>query len=88
MLNVYLQNLSASIQSLLWQEDPDILDLAKGRLDQAMDYIRELPVNEQWAAMQQIDAVLPMEWPLWVESTRSDEQSVDESRQSSQQVYH
>ena len=70
MLNNYIDNLQNSIQWAQYQDDIDILCLARDQMDQLAAYITTLPEAEQQQINQQIDHVLPMEWPLWMEACR------------------
>lgn len=73
MLNQYIENLESTIQWAQYQDDLDILCLARERMDQLLDFVQTLPVSDQIRAQMTIDRVLPMEWPLWMEACRYEE---------------
>ena len=70
MLNNYIDNLQNSILWAQQQDDIDVLCLARDNMNQLMDFVTTLPEADQMQAHQHIDAVLPMEWPLWMEACR------------------
>ncbi len=70
MLNDYINNLQSSIQWAQYQDDIDVLCLARDHMDQLTTFITTLPEAEQQQVNEHIDQVLPMEWPLWMEACR------------------
>ena len=70
MLSHYIENLESTIQWAQYQDDYDVLCLARDRMDQLLDFVQTLPQREQLKAHMTIDRVLPMEWPLWMEACR------------------
>jgi hypothetical protein len=70
MLSNYIENLQSSIQWAQYQDDIDILCLAKEQMDQLVTFVTTLPAAAQQVAYRDIDRVLPMEWPLWMEACR------------------
>lgn len=70
MLHHYIDNLQSSIQWAQYQDDFDVLCLARDYMDQLLTFVGTLPVREQMQAYSAIDQVLPMEWPLWMEACR------------------
>ncbi|ARN73910.1 hypothetical protein [Oceanicoccus sagamiensis] len=70
MLNNYIDNLQSSIRWAQQQDDIDVLCLARDNMNQLMDFVTTLPAADQMQAHQDIDKVLPMEWPLWMEACR------------------
>lgn len=76
MLNQYIESLESTIQWAQYQDDLDILCLARDRMDQLLDFVQTLPEPDQIKAQMTIDRVLPMEWPLWMEACRYEEAAV------------
>lgn len=76
MLSQYIDNLENTIQWARYEEDIDVLRLARDHMDRLLDYTRTLPVAEQMHVHQQLDQVLPMEWPLWMEACRYEDEIV------------
>jgi hypothetical protein len=71
MLNHYLVDLASSIQWAQCQDDMDVLRMAKARLNDAISYVAGMDCDQQkQAAFAQIDQLLPMEWPMWMEACR------------------
>ena len=70
MLNNYMDNLQNSIQWAQQQDDIDVLCLARDNMDQLLEFVRKLPLSDQIQAHEKLDKVLPMEWPLWMEACR------------------
>ena len=70
MLNNYIGNLQSSIQWAHCQDDIDILCLARDQMNQLMSFVTTLAEVDQQQAHLDIDQVLPMEWPLWMEACR------------------
>lgn len=70
MLDQYFENLQHSIQWAKYEDDLDVLCLAKHNMDMLMELITTLPSDDQQKAHRKIDEVLPMEWPLWMEACR------------------
>lgn len=70
MLHNYIANLQNSIIWAQHQDDIDVLCLAKDNMDQLLDFVTTLPETAQYQIHQQIDDVLPMEWPMWMEACR------------------
>lgn len=70
MLSHYIDNLESTIQWAQYQDDIDVLCLARDRMNQLLDFVRFLPERDQIKVQQTIDRVLPMEWPLWMEACR------------------
>lgn len=75
MLNHYIENLESTIQWAQFQDDIDVLCLARDHMNQLLDFVDTLPVPEQVKAQMSIDRVLPMEWPLWMEACRYEDQA-------------
>lgn len=70
MLNQYIDNLETSIQWAHYQDDRDVLMLAREHMDRLMAFAQTLPVPDQVEVHRTLDRVLPMEWPLWMEALR------------------
>lgn len=70
MLNQYIEDLQNSIQWAHFDNNFDVLCLAKQKMDKLMKFVSTLSGDAQQRAHQQIDQVLPMEWPLWMEACR------------------
>ncbi|MCP3908984.1 MAG: hypothetical protein GY712_13320 [Oceanicoccus sp.] len=70
MLNNYIDSLQSSIIWAQQQDDIDVLCLARDTMNQLMDFVTTLPTADQMQAHQDIEDVLPMEWPLWMEACR------------------
>ena len=70
MLADCFENLQHSIRWAMFDLDIDVLQFAQQQLQQAEARIVSLPRTEQQQAWQQLDALLPMEWPLWMELCR------------------
>lgn len=70
MLSQYIDNLENTIQWAQYQDDIDVLKLARHHMDTLMAFASTLPVPEQVRIHQKLDQVLPMEWPLWMEACR------------------
>ena len=70
MLTQYIESLESSIQWAQLEDDINVLVQARNQMDQLMSVVSELPIVEQQQAQQQIDQILPMEWPLWMEACR------------------
>jgi hypothetical protein len=83
MLASYVQNLQGCIQWASLQEDMDVLCLARERMQELEQYVSQLPVAQQQSAYLLIDDILPMEWPLWMETCR-----YEEERQMGQHLIH
>jgi len=83
MLATYMENLQGCIQWAQFQEDSDVLCLARQRMQELERFVSQLPAPEQQTAYQQIDLILPMEWPLWMENCR-----YQDEHQASQQLLH
>ena len=69
-LGDYMHNLESTIQWARYQDDIDVLCLARKRMDQLLSFVKTLPEAEQSEVYHRIDRVLPMEWPLWMEACR------------------
>ena len=83
MLASYVQNLQGCIQWASLQEDMDVLCLARERMQELEQFVSQLPAAEQQSAYLLIDDILPMEWPLWMETCR-----YEEERQIGQHLIH
>jgi hypothetical protein len=70
MLKDYFSNLQECINFARSQDDLDILFLARERMNQLLSAVSALPLEKRAKAQQDIDDVLPMEWPLWMEACR------------------
>lgn len=70
MLTNYIDNLQSTIQWAQYQDDLDVLCLARDRMNQLLSFVDTLPVNDQQQAYQHIDEMVPMEWPMWMEACR------------------
>ncbi len=70
MLESHMNNLQASIQWAQYQDDIDVLNMARTTMDQLIHFITTLPESQQQDAYQSVDSVLPMEWPIWMEACR------------------
>ena len=70
MLNNYIDKLQSSISWAQQQDDIDVLCLARNSMEQLMDFVATLPAADQMQVHQDIEKVLPMEWPLWMEACR------------------
>ncbi|MEE8059886.1 MAG: hypothetical protein V3T17_18960 [Pseudomonadales bacterium] len=70
MLSNHIANLQSNIQWAQYQDDIDILHLARDSMNRLMAFVSTLPDTDQQQAYQHIDQVLPMEWPLWMEACR------------------
>ncbi len=70
MLHNYIANLQNSIIWAQHQDDIDVLCLARDNMNQLLDFVTTLPKTAQYQVHQQIDDVLPMEWPMWMEACR------------------
>ena len=70
MLAQYIQNLESSIVWAQLEDDIDVLVMARDNMDQLIHFVGTLSTVEQHTAYEQIDKVLPMEWPLWMEACR------------------
>ena len=83
MLASYMENLQGCIQWASLREDMDILCLARERMQELEQFVSQLPAQEQQSAYLLIDDILPMEWPLWMETCR-----YEEGQQLGQQLIH
>lgn len=70
MFNRYLENLQTSIQWAMHDADLDVLCLARDQHDRLLSLVTILPDQFQPVWQEQIESVLPMEWPLWMEACR------------------
>jgi hypothetical protein len=70
MLESHINNLQASIQWAQYQDDIDVLNMARTTMDELVHFITTLPESQQQDAYLHIDNVLPMEWPIWMEACR------------------
>lgn len=70
MLSHYIDNLENTIQWAHYQDDMDVLMLAREHMDRLLAFTQTLPVTEQLEVHRTLDRVLPMEWPLWMEALR------------------
>lgn len=70
MLSHFIENLEKSIVWAQQQDDIDVLNLAKDNMDQLLSFVETLPATDQIETHQQIDRMIPMEWPLWMEACR------------------
>ena len=76
MLNHYIENLEKSIQWVQCHNDFDVLCLAKERMDQLIKFVSTLSKEDQHKAYSDVESVLPMEWPLWMEACRYDDREL------------
>lgn len=83
MLSSYIENLQGCIQWARLQEDSDVLCLARERMQELEQYICQLPEADRQSAYLLIDDMLPMEWPLWMESCRNEDE-----QQAARAVFH
>ena len=70
MLSTYINNLENTIQWAQYQDDIDILCLARDHMDQLLAFVGTLPLQDQQQAHIHLVELLPMEWPLWMEACR------------------
>ena len=70
MLGHYIDNLENRILWAQQQDDIDILCAVRDNMNHLMDFVSTLPQVAQLMAHQHIEQVLPMEWPLWMEACR------------------
>ena len=71
MLDQSIKDLQKSIQWAKQEEDIDILHLARERMTQLEALINKLSNDQQQQqAYADVDDMLPMEWPLWMEACR------------------
>lgn len=70
MLDNYIDDLQDSIDWAHERDDIEILHLARYRMDQLLSAINTLPVIKRASFQAEVDKVLPMEWPLWMEACR------------------
>jgi hypothetical protein len=73
MLASYFESLQTSIQWAQFEEDLDVLMLARENMDELVRQVNDIPQNLQQLAYRQIDELLPMEWPFWMEVCRNEE---------------
>ncbi len=74
MLSTHMEDLQNCIQWAQYQQDVDVLCLARVRMQALEKCVGQLPAPEQQRAYRQIDAMLPMEWPFWMELCRYEDQ--------------
>lgn len=75
MLSRYLEDLQHSIQWAQFEDDLDVLNLARHKMEEAMSFIAGLnSCQQQQSAYRQLDSLLPMEWPIWMEACRYGDQ--------------
>jgi hypothetical protein len=82
MLSSYIENLQGCIQWASYQEDMDVLWLARERMQELEQYIGQLPESERQGAYLLIDELLPMEWPLWMETCRIEDEQQQQAGQA------
>lgn len=70
MLENYFNNLQECINFARNQDDLDVLFLARERMNQLLSAVSVLPLEKRRKVQRDIDDVLPMEWPLWMEACR------------------
>lgn len=70
MLGHEMTRLQQTLEWARFDLDMDVVQLAQQHLQQLESQIIALPEALQASAWQQLDSVLPMEWPLWVEMSR------------------
>ena len=70
MLHHYIKALEASILWARCETDINVLCLARERMDELLAFAGTLPRLQQMEALRVIDQALPMEWPLWMEACR------------------
>lgn len=76
MLSRYLEDLQHSIQWAQFEDDLDVLNLARCKMEEAMSFIAGLNNSQQQqSAYRQLDNLLPMEWPIWMEACRYGDQA-------------
>ena len=70
MFKQQLANLRTSIEWAQRDQSLDIFRMAGVQLEKLESYVYCLSEHEQRQALQAIDSLLPMEWPLWMEACR------------------
>ena len=70
MLQQYITNLNNSIHSAQRCSDVDVYRLAQQRMDELLTYLSQLPLSMSEPVYEAIDAQLPSDWPLWMETCR------------------
>lgn len=83
MLASYMENLQGCIEWARFQQDQDVLCLARERMRELEQFISQLPESDQQTAYLLVEDILPMEWPLWMESCRYEDEQL-----ASQQLLH
>ena len=63
-----LQELDNSIHAAMRCHDPVVLQLARERLERALDLGEALPAVLAASWRRRIDAMLPGDWPFWMGS--------------------
>lgn len=84
MLSSYIGNLQSSILWAQQQDDIDILCMARDNMDQLLAFAQTLPASVQQQLHSDIDQILPMEWPLWMEACRYDDAGSGDQVQANQ----
>ena len=70
MLNHHFRDLQNSIHSAQREPDLTLFELARQRLGQIEAMVAMLPRAEARAVYRRLDALLPADWPLWMEACR------------------
>jgi hypothetical protein len=71
MLNNYLADLKNTIYWAQCQDDMDVFNLARKRMEKAVRFVASIDCAQtRQAAYSEIDELLPTEWPMWMEACR------------------
>ncbi len=79
MLTNALQGLRDSIQWAHGRADIELYDLARQRMEDLEAVIHCLPAHMQEEVYLLVEELLPMEWPLWMEACRDNNQAAGAS---------
>ncbi len=73
MLNQYFQDLENSIKWAEFDQGTDILMLARDNMEKLIDFAEAYPSAQKQKILNDVDAMLPMEWVFWMEICRSED---------------